>query len=224
MTIRALIFDFDGLILDTEGPEYQCWQEIYEAHGCSLPFSTWADFIGSTYTFDPYAFLEQQIGRPVDRALIRVKRHARFSELMTEQSILPGVEHTILEAKRLGLRLGIASSSPRTWVAGYLAKLGLEAHFDSLTCADDVQRTKPDPALYLQSLTALEVAAHEAIALEDSPNGVLAAKRACIFSVAVPNKLTSQLSFHLADLQLSSLEEMSLEQLLCRVDASLEDV
>ena len=221
MTIRALIFDFDGLILDTEAPEYQCWQEIYEAHGCSLAFSTWADFIGSTYTFDPYAYLEQQIGRPLDRALIRSKRHARFTELMKQQSILPGVEHYILEAKRLGLRLGIASSSPRTWVAGYLSELEITAHFDRLTCADDVQCTKPDPALYIQSLAALEVAAHEAIALEDSPNGVLAAKRAGIFSVAVPNELTRRLSFSSADLQLSSLEEMSLEQLLCRASASL---
>jgi HAD superfamily hydrolase (TIGR01509 family) len=214
--IEALVFDFDGLILDTEGPEYQSWREIYQAHGCSLPLSKWAEGIGSSDTFDPYDDLAQRLGRPVDRAAIRAKYRTRFAELMADQSILPGVEHCIFKAKELGLKLGLASSSSRRWVTGYLAQLQLEAYFDSIKCADDVERTKPDPALYLATLQALNVKAHEAIALEDSPNGVLAAKRAGIFCVAVPNAMTQPLSFDLADLQISSLAELSLEKLLLK--------
>jgi len=212
--IKALIFDFDGLILDTEGPEYQSWREIYQAYGCSLLLSKWAEGIGSSDAFDPYDDLAQQLGRPVDRAAIRAKRRPRFTELMANQSVLPGVERYTSEARELGLRLGLASSSSRSWVTGYLSQLKLEAHFDSIKCADDVERTKPDPALYLTALRALEVKAHEAIALEDSPNGVLAAKRAGIFCVAVPNALTRRLSLDLADLQISSLAELPLEKLL----------
>jgi HAD superfamily hydrolase (TIGR01509 family) len=211
--IKALIFDFDGLILDTESPTYQSWQEIYQAYGCSLPLSKYTEGIGSANTFDFYDYLEQQLGGPVDRAAIHDKRRSRVTDLMAMQSILPGVERYIFEAKRLRLKLGLASSSPRTWVIGNLSRFGLETHFDSLKCADDVEHAKPDPDLYLATLQALDVNANEAIALEDSPNGVVAAKGAGIFCVAVPNALTRQLSFNLADLQLSSLAELSLETL-----------
>jgi HAD superfamily hydrolase (TIGR01509 family) len=218
--IKALIFDFDGLILDTEVPEYQSWREIYQAHGCVLPLSKWVECIGTADAFDPYEYLEQQLGRSVDRAAIRARRHMRQAELMVTRSVLPGVEQYISEARNRGLKLGLASSSSRAWVTGYLSQLGLEAHFDSLKCSDDVERTKPNPALYLETLRALDVEAREAIALEDSPNGVLAAKRAGIFCVAVPNALTRQLSFDSADLMLSSLAELPLGELLSRVDVS----
>ena len=135
--IKALVFDFDGLILDTEGPEYQSWREIYQAYGCSLPLSKWAEGIGSSDTFDPYDDLAQQLGRPVDRAAIRAKYRTRFTELMANQSILPGVEHYAFKARELGLKLGLASGSSRSWVTGHLAQFRLEAYFDSIRCADD---------------------------------------------------------------------------------------
>ena len=212
--IKALVFDFDGVILDTEGPEYQSWQEIYQAYGCSLSLPKWTEAIGTHDTFDPYDDIAQQLGRPIDRAAVRAKQRTRFAELMADQAMLPGVERYISKARELGLKLGLASSSSRRWVTGHLAQLKLEAYFDSIKCADDVERTKPDPAVYLATLQALKVKAHEAIALEDSPNGVLAAKRAGIFCVAAPNAMTQQMSFDLADLQISSLVELSLEKLL----------
>jgi len=222
--IKALIFDFDGLILDTETPEYLCWQEIYQAHGVSLSLSEWADYIGSTYTFDPHGHLERKVGHPVDRAAIRIRRSQRLAKLMAEQSLLPGVQEYIAEARKLGLKLGLASSSRRDWIAKHLSQLGLASCFDAIRCGDDVERTKPDPAVYLAALRALKVAGNEAIALEDSPNGVLAAKRAGLFCVAVPNALTRQLSFdNIADLQLASLTEMPLRELLPRFNAQCEE-
>ncbi len=218
--IRALIFDFDGLILDTEGPDYASWREVYLSLGCELSLAQWAACIGSSDTFDPYAELEAQLGCPVDREGIRQRRRARFAELMVGQTILPGVVELMAAARRLGLKLGIASSSPREWVAGYLRQFGLLERFDSLSCSDDVARTKPDPALYLTALRRLGVAPHEAIALEDSPNGVLAAKRAGIYCVAVPNALTRQLDLGQADWQLASLAQITLPELLTRADGA----
>lgn len=213
--IRGIIFDFDGLILDTEVPEFQVWQEIYAAHGCELPLATWATSIGTSYeVFDPFAYLEAQLGRLVERETIRVKRQQRYTELLSAQAVLPGVREYIADARRLGLQLGVASSSSRAWVTGHLTQLGLCAHFDCITCADDVQRTKPDPALYQAALATLALRADQAIALEDSPNGIAAAKRAGLFCVAVPNPLTRQLSLTHADLQLASLADLPLEQLL----------
>ncbi|MFQ5853607.1 MAG: HAD family hydrolase [Candidatus Binatia bacterium] len=216
--IHALIFDFDGLILDTELPEFQAWQEVYRKYGGDLPLSTWAVCIGtSADVFDPYDELEAQLGRPVDRDTIRSKFRQRHAELVAAQSVLPGVTDYIADAKRLGLKLGLASSSTRAWVTGYLSRLGLSAGFDCIRCADDVERVKPDPELYHAVLSGLDLRADQAIALEDSPNGILAAKRAGIFCVAVPNALTRQLSLDQADLQLTSLAERPLEKLLLEV-------
>ncbi len=212
--IRALIFDFDGLILDTEVPGFQAWQETYRAHGCDLPFAVWAQCIGTSEGFNPYDYLEEQVGRRVDRETIASTIRHRCAEMLQDQPPLPGVQDYLTDAKRLNLQLAVASSSPRTWVAGHLTRLGLIEHFVSLTCADDVQRTKPDPALYQTAMQSLGVRADQAIALEDSPNGILAAKRAGLFCVVVPNALTRQLVLDHADMRLTSLADMPLEQLL----------
>lgn len=216
--IRALIFDFDGLILDTEVPDLQSWQEIYLEYGCTLTLSAWAVCIGgSSDLFDPYEYLESQLGRPVDREAIRAKRRRREAKLIEAQSVLPGVKEYITDATRLGLKLGVASSSSRDWVVGHLSRLELLSYFHCIKCADDVKRTKSDPALYLSALDELGLQANQAIAFEDSPNGILAAKRAGLFCVAVPNPVTRQLSLQHADLQLTSLAELPLERLLSKV-------
>ena len=216
--IQALIFDFDGLILDTEVPEFQAWQEIYQEHGCHLPLSIWATCIGaSSDTFDPYAYLESLTGRPVERDIIRSKRRRRIGELLETQAILPGVEEYITDAKRLGLKLGLASSSPGDWVTGHVLRLGIKEHFDCIKCSEDVKEVKPAPDLYQSVLESLNISADEAIALEDSPNGILAAKRAGLFCVVVPNSLTRQLSLDQADIRLTSLSDLPLRALLWQV-------
>ncbi len=216
--IRGIVFDFDGLILETEGPDYRSWRELYEGYGCALPLERWAGLIGTAeHGFDPYAELEAQLGRPLDRAEVRSRRRARYAELVAEEQVLPGVLDYISDARRLGLRLGVASSSSREWVVGHLESLGLLACFDALACRGDAPRTKPDPGLYLRVLEVLDVRPEEAIALEDSPNGVAAAKAAGLFCVAVPNDLTRDLPLSGADICLGSLATLPLPQLLERV-------
>jgi HAD superfamily hydrolase (TIGR01509 family) len=213
--IRAVVFDFDGLILDTEVPEFQTWQEIYRAHGCELALEVWATGLGtSADAFDPCAHLEAQLGRLLDREIIHQHRRQRYLELLGTRTALPGVREYIAAAKQLGLHLGVASSSSREWVVGHLAALGIEAYFDCIKCRGDVLRVKPDPSLYQAVVEALALQPHEAIALEDSPHGVAAAKRAGLFCVAVPNPLTRQLSLAHADLLVSSLADLPLPQLL----------
>jgi HAD superfamily hydrolase (TIGR01509 family) len=216
--IEAVIFDFDGLILDTEVPEFQTWQEIYQAHGCKLALEIWATGLGtSADAFDPCAHLEAQLGRLIDREVIHQRRRQRYHELLGAKAVLPGVREYIAEAKRLGLYLGVASSSSREWVVGHLTELGLYAYFDCIKCRDDVPHVKPDPALYQAVVETFALQPHQAIALEDSPNGITAAKRAGLFCVAVPNPLTRQLSLAHADLLVSSLADLPLQQLLDHV-------
>ena len=117
----------------------------------------------------------------------------------------------------MGITLGVASSSSRAWVEGHLERLGLLERFHAVRCADDVPQVKPDPALYRAVLDATGVRAADAVALEDSPNGVLAAKRAGLACVAVPNALTARLDLRHADLLLGSLAELPLAELLTRL-------
>ncbi len=213
--IRALIFDFDGLILETEGPSYQSWITVYQYFGLSLPFSTWSSIIGTTQgSFDPLTELKRQVKDHVDWAVVELQRQASEQALIDAQPVLPGVEQYLQDARRLGLRIGLASSSSCKWVLGNLGRLGLVGYFDCIRASDDVRWVKPDPELYFSVLHGLAVQANEAIALEDSPNGIRSAKGAGVYCVAVPNPLTSQLSLSMADIQLSSLADLPLEQLL----------
>jgi HAD superfamily hydrolase (TIGR01509 family) len=213
--IRALIWDFDGLILDTEGPAFHSWREIYDEYGVILPLSRWATAIGaSVEAFDPFAYLEAELGRSLDYEALLARQRRREAELIEAESVLPGVEDYIADAKRLGLKLGLASSSDCEWVHRHLKRLGLSDEFDCIKCADDVERVKPHPDLYLAVLDGLRLAPEEVIALEDSPNGIAAAQGAGIFCVVVPNPLTQRLSTEHADLRLQSLAELRLSELI----------
>lgn len=218
--IRALVFDFDGLILDTEEPVYRSWLEVYEAHGQELPFERWVEIIGSTTSvFHPQHHLEQRLGRPLTQDVLE-GRIGRRTEMILAKELLPGVLPLLDAARSRGLKTGVASSSTSDWVSGHLERLGILTKFDCLRCRDDVAHAKPEPDLYVAVLDCLEVAATEAIAIEDSPNGITAAKRAGMLCVAIPNGITSQLDLSHADLLLGTLAEVSLDQLLERLGRS----
>jgi HAD superfamily hydrolase (TIGR01509 family) len=212
--IRAIVFDFDGLILDTEEPVYRSWLEVYQAHGEELPFERWVQIVGSTTAgFHPQHHLEERLGRSLPKDVLD-RRIGRRTEMILAQDVLPGVVRLIQEARAGSLKLGVASSSTSEWVKGHLARLGILENFDCVRCRDDVINAKPEPDLYLAVLECLGVRAAEAIAIEDSPNGVLAAKRAGLRCVAIPNSITAQLDLGQADLLLGSLDEVTLDQLL----------
>jgi HAD superfamily hydrolase (TIGR01509 family) len=218
--IRALIFDFDGLILETEEPTYQSWAEVYQSFGFSLPFSTWKANVGTTQgDFNPQLELERLVKDPPDWGVVESRRRRIENTLIEEQPVLPGAVQYLNDARTLGLKVGLASNSPSDWVIRHLTRLGLLDRFDYLSTSDYVQHIKPDPELYLVALRALNVKADEAIALEDSLLGVRAARQAGIFCVAVPNPLIRDLTFNEANLRINSLEEISLEQLILHINS-----
>jgi len=218
---KALIFDFDGLILDTETPDYVVWQNIYREHGFELPREEWGKIIGGygLSDFDAAEHLSALSQRQLDSVSLRDRHHSESTAMTMAQSILPGVMEYLHEAKRLGLKLAIASSSPHSWVDTHAGRLGVFDYFDKVICSDDVPagRTKPNPDLFLLALDGLRIHKSEAIVFEDSPNGVRAAKAAGIFVVAVPNSVTAQLTIENANLTLSSLADLSLQDLLNKV-------
>lgn len=212
---KAIIFDFDGLIVDTEVPEYEAWLNIFRSYGVDLPLSVWTPHIrGGNENFNIYDYLEELTGSPIDRDEMRSRRRAEFAELFKDAVPLPGVEDYIAAARERGMGIGIASSSPRKWVDPKLEQLGLEDTFDTVVCSDDVGSSKPNPASYIRAIADLGVTPDEAFALEDSPTGVQGAKNAGLLCVAVPGTLTRDRSYDHADLRLDSLTDMSLDQLM----------
>jgi len=216
--IRAVVLDFDGLILDTEEPIYRSWVEVYKAHGEDLPFDRWVQTVGSTSAmFHPQHNLEERLGRSLPQEVLE-RRIGRRTEMILAQGALPGVVRLLEEATAMGLKVGLASSSTSDWVGGHLTRLGILDHFDCMRCRDQVANAKPEPDLYLAVLDCLGVPASEAFAIEDSPNGVLAAKRAGMRCVAVPNSITAGLDLGQADVLLGSLAEVTLAELLAMLD------
>jgi HAD superfamily hydrolase (TIGR01509 family) len=216
--IRALVFDFDGLILETEIPVLESWRKVYEEHGVVLPMETWMETIGTAdHDFDPFGHLQELVGRPLEREPIQAARIQHRDAILHAQDMLPGVRDYLDEARRLGLKLAVASSSRRQWVVGHLERLGIHAHWEAVLTADDVARTKPDPELYTAAVRALGVEPKHALALEDSQNGVIAAKEAGMWCVAVPGVLTREMDFSRADLRIGSMSEMPLADLLTRL-------
>lgn len=218
MKIKALLFDFDGLILDTETPEYRIWQKIYQEHGQEMLPETWGQIIGGygISNFDGATHLAELVGGDLNIGKMRDRFRFESDAMILQQPILLGVVDYLNDARGMGLRLVVASSSPHNWVDAHLARLGLADRFDAIICGDDVLpgRTKPHPDLFLKALNILGLKSDEAIVFEDSPNGVTAARTAGIIVISVPNPVTTLLKVNGANMTLASLAQISLEELL----------
>lgn len=211
MATRALIFDFDGTLADTEAAVLQSWQETFRNQGAELPLNVWHTVIG---TQDTASTMLALLGEHVpDPETLRPVMRARVLELLETGGPREGVLDYLAAADARGLRLGVASSSSGDWVHGQLERLGLAARFSSVETGDR-HAAKPRPDTYLAALATLGVTAGEAVAFEDSPHGVSAAKAAGITTVAVPNPITADLDFGHADLVLPSFADQPLDDLL----------
>ncbi len=218
MPIRGLLFDFDGLIVDTETPSRAGWEWLYREHGHELPLDRWATVIGTVGAeFDPMTHLEELVGGPLDHEELNRRRYAHELSLIEAEELRPGIAEYLRESERLGLKRAIVSSSTRRWIDMHLERLERAVGWDAIVTADrDETRAKPAPTLYLEALDLLGLTPGEAIVFEDSPNGVRAAKAAGIACVAVPNGMTADLGLDGADLVVDSLADLPLAELLER--------
>jgi HAD superfamily hydrolase (TIGR01509 family) len=215
VTIEAVVFDFDGLIVDTESAWYDALAELFQEHGVYLPLEVWAQCVGTSHDlFDPYDYLEELIGKPIDRVAMKKLAASKHSIIMEKRQIRPGVESYLQAAREQGLKIGLASSSERSWVERFLRHYRLIHYFQCIRTADDVAQVKPDPELYLQATAGLGVSPAGAVAFEDSPNGAKAAKAAGLRCVIVPNPITATLRFGDHDLRLNSMADKELAEVL----------
>lgn len=202
-------------MVDTETPLFETWAELFREHGQELELEHFTRVIGSADHFDPVVRLEGLVGELADKESVRRRIRERYQAKVAAQGLLPGVSEAVGQAKRLSMRLGVASSSRRPWIEGHLTRLGLRHAFECLACRDDPPglRGKPHPDTYEAALRCLGVEPGEAIAIEDSPNGVRAAKAAGLRCLAVPNGLTAHLDLGEADLTAASLANVTFADL-----------
>lgn len=210
--VCSLVFDFDGLILDTESPIYTAICEVLATLGLEYPLEQALKAVGTVPATDWIHWAENELGRPFsehDRAALRHRSHARHTSLIESQEVLPGVVALLHEAAERGVACAVASSSPETWVEGHLRLLGLRHHFQVVRCRDHVAAPKPAPDLYLAAVAALDRDPSSAVAFEDSHHGSIAAKAAALACVACPGPLTTSQDFSHVDLQVASLADLT---------------
>jgi HAD superfamily hydrolase (TIGR01509 family) len=219
----CLVLDFDGTILDTEASSYRTWYEFWDAHGQQLDLAEWQATIGTDGAFDPWEELQRRLGRRLDRACFAEIRARRDELLAAQDGPRPGVLAWLDDARRLGVPVGVASSSPSRWVERHLDRLGLRERFGFLACCegDGAVPAKPDPTSYRLACERLGAHPHLSVAVEDSPHGVTAAVAAGLYTVAVPHPLTETLDLSAADLIAGSLVDLTLADALATARAPL---
>lgn len=215
--IAALIFDFDGLLIDTETPAFESWRTIYAEFGQDLPFELWKEALGTSHGFDALAHLAALVGQPFDGQAVLERRSALKRSMAALQPLMPGVRALLEQARAQGLACALASSSPRAWVQPWLDIHQIGQYFACTYTADDVSRTKPWPDLFLSAAACLGVAPAACLVFEDSPNGILAARAAGMRCVAVPGVVTARLALPPADMILASLDALPLEAIIARL-------
>jgi HAD superfamily hydrolase (TIGR01509 family) len=217
--IRALLLDFDGLLYDTESSAYGAWETVFAEHGVHLSLRTWVgEVIGrspGSSSFDPISELERLSGHRVDRHAVLADRDAR-RQAMLPHKLMPGADALLAGAEAAGIKTAIVTSNSLVNVEGHLARADNTHRFDAIVCADgDPVRGKPNPTLYLEALERLGLDADEAIAFEDSPNGIVAAQAAGLYCIAVPSEITRGApGLEAADRTIGSLTELRASELI----------
>jgi HAD superfamily hydrolase (TIGR01509 family) len=221
VTLDAVVFDFDGLIIDSEWVIYEAARAAFAHHGHSLPVEVWATIVGTKdgerREWERLCADAGAVG--FSRADFDAAYDAQDRSNRDWLPALPGVLDLAAALVDAGVPLAIASSSSRAWLERHLARLGLDTHFAVLVGSDLVGGIgKPAPDVYLRACAELGAQPARSVALEDSHHGVAAAKAAGMAVVGVPGRVTASHDLSAADLVVASLEQVDVADLAVLVE------
>ena len=207
---RAVIFDMDGLLLDTETLWHESEVELFKRRGAEFTWDDKMAVIGTSYDFTARYFADRlRVPREQGPALVDEMVALMHERVLRQADTRPGARELVERLRAVpGVRLGLASNSPRFLVDDALSTAGLTDAFETIVTPADVEHAKPAPDIYLRACRDLGVEPSEALALEDSASGVAAAKAAGLTCIAVPQFAETDVSA--ADRIVDSLEELLL--------------
>ena len=206
---KGVIFDFDGVLVDTEWAIYQSWVRLFAREGCEISISTYSPCLGAGYSrWNPADHLEKITGRSYDWDAENAARQEFIERELARHGLMPGAAELLQWCRARGIRTAIASSSSRRWVGGWLDRLGIGPLFNAVFCRTDGFPVKPDPALFLAAQQALQLPKGECLVVEDSENGTVAAANAGIPCVAIPNRMTAASNLSHAAFRADSLTHL----------------
>ena len=209
MKPKAIIFDFDGVLVDTEWAIYQSWVKLFAREGQKISIETYSPCLGAGYShWNPGDYLESLTGKKYDWETETPARQAVLEADLERMGLMDGALELLDWCREHDIPLAVASSSSRRWVAGWLEKLGIMKRFVGVFTRTDGYPVKPDPALFLAARECVGVAPDDCIIIEDSENGTISAQRAGIPCIAIPNRMTAAADFSRAKMVLHSLREL----------------
>ncbi|MFN3254332.1 MAG: HAD family hydrolase [Ilumatobacter sp.] len=214
--VRAVVFDFDGLLMDTESTNIASWEAEWSEWGLKLDRRTFFVPHGGDVTEHRYELLAAAVGDSFDRVLSHERRTASRDALNVALQLSAGIDAWLAEAAEQGLATAVASSSPISWVERHLRGVGASDRFELIVGGDQVPAHKPAPDIYQLAVASLGVDPTEAVAVEDTAHGVDAAQSAGLACVAIPNPHVDPERVSHADLVLSGADECTLTEAIRR--------
>lgn len=217
----AVIFDFDGTILDSETPEYESHRRFFADHGVHLPEEDWCDGVGivmpDAHWFD--WLCERTVAPPTYERFRETTR--RYFREHVRMEPMPGITALVGALVAAGIPRAIASTASSDWVRSAVDALGLAATFTAIVTGDQVERGKPEPDVYLEAARRLGLEPARCVAVEDSGSGVASARAAGMKTIAIPHPISRQHDFSGADLRLTSATDLTVEACRALIKSSL---
>lgn len=212
--LKALLIDFDGLVIDSESVWYDLYHEVLlRDYDYDLSIKDFLVCVGAS-SFELFEFLSQNISEEVDIEKLKEETTKKFIEESKEIEIMPGVREIIEQAKKLGLKTCIASSASRPKPEYHLTRFELINQIDEMSTGDLSERLKPAPDIYIKATELLNLEPSECLALEDSKNGLISATAAGIKCIIIPNRITELSEFSGYYKKYYSLNEINLEEII----------
>ena len=209
--IRTVIFDMDGVIIDTEPIHHQAFLTLFAELGIRVPAAEYDAFLGSS-TRNVLQHLKQQYGLATDVESLVLRKRALFNEVFDHDpqlDLLPGVRTLIEDLRAYGVPLVLASSASKATIARVFGRFGLAPYFAYVVSGEDFARSKPDPAIFRHAAALAETPVAECLVIEDSANGVAAAKAAGIYCIGYASPHSPGQDLRLADRVVRDFGELS---------------
>jgi HAD superfamily hydrolase (TIGR01509 family) len=216
----AVVFDFDGTILDSETAEFESHEQLFSECGATLTVEEWCEGVGIVTPADHWfvRLRDRATHPPIDYEQFVERRRAYF-RARVRWELMPGIAELLDELTGAGVPCAVASTATGDWVTRALRDLGLATRFDAVVTGDEVEHGKPAPDVYLEAARRLGIDPRWCVAVEDSGPGLTAASAAGMKTVVIPHTLSLNHDFANADLQVSHAGELTLARLQRLIDS-----